>query len=96
VRGAFACTRTGGECPGGGGRSILAVQDLLVRRRITARTGITSCDTRRGLGLLLDISVDDERKFVDGDVGARVRDGRKRSRFTVRLKTDGGVEGDTR
>jgi len=38
--------------------------------------------------------MDNDGKFVDGDVSARVRDGGKGSRV-VWLKTDGGVEGDT-
>jgi len=38
----------------------------------------------------------DDGEFVDGDVGARVRNGRKSGSVAVWLKTDGGVvEGDT-
>jgi hypothetical protein len=38
--------------------------------------------------------MDKRGKFVDGDVGARVRDSGKGSRVVVWLKTDGGVESD--
>ena len=49
----------------------------------------------RGLSLEVVVSTDNVSKFVEGDVRARVRDGRKGRGVTVRLKIDGGVEGDT-
>ena len=92
-----ASARIGCKRLGLGERRILAVQDLLVSLRITVRKRVNSCESLSGLGLLLVvISTYDNGKFVDGDIGARVGDGRKSVSVTVWLKTDGGVvEGDT-
>jgi hypothetical protein len=75
----------------------LAVRDLFVSLRITVRNRVGSWESRSGWSLLLVVSTYDDGEFVDGDVGARVRNGRKSGRVAVRLKTDGGVvvKGDT-
>ena len=103
-RRSFACdvrARTGDVRLGV--RRFLAVQDLLVTLRITGRTRVGSWESLTGLSLLLLLllllveSMDNDGKFVDGDVSAGVRNGVKGSRVTVWLQIGvGEVDGDTR